>query len=110
MRLGVSLVISTFGGIGLWSSVVVLPAIQSEFDISRGGASLPYTATMLGFAVGGVAMGRLADRFGIFLPLLAGAVMLGLGYLAAAHASGYVQFVLIQAFLIGMCGSSASFG
>ena len=83
-RLAISLAISTIGGVGMWSAVVVLPAIQAEFGVDRAGASLPYTATMIGFAIGGVAMGRLADRFGIRVPLLVGALMLGLGYLAAA--------------------------
>ena len=67
-RLAASLAISTIGGVGLWSAVVVLPAIQAEFGVDRGGASLPYTATMIGFAVGGIGMGRLADRFGIVVP------------------------------------------
>ena len=109
-RLAISLAISTIGGVGLWSAVLVLPAIQAEFGVDRAGASLPYTATLIGFAVGGVAMGRLADRFGIRLPLLLGAAMLGLGYLAAAAAASYWQFVLAQALLIGMLGSSPSFG
>ena len=69
---GGSLAISTVGGIGLWS-VVVLPVVEAEFGVGRGGASLPYTATMIGFAIGGVLMGRLADRFGIVVPLLIGA-------------------------------------
>ena len=64
-RLAASLAISTLGGVGLWSAVVVLPTIETEFGVSRGGASLPFTVTMLGFAVGGIGMGRLADRFGI---------------------------------------------
>ena len=64
-RLAASLALSTIGGVGLWSAVVVLPTIQAEFGVDRGGASIPYTATMVGFAVGGVMMGRLADRFGI---------------------------------------------
>ena len=34
-RLLVSLLLATIGGIGLWSSVVVLPAIQTEFGVSR---------------------------------------------------------------------------
>ena len=72
-RLAASLAISTIGGVGLWSAVVVLPAIQAEFGIDRGSASLPYTATMIGFAIGGVGMGRLADRFGIVVPLVIGA-------------------------------------
>jgi MFS family permease len=55
-------------------------------------------------------MGRLADRFGIRVPLIVAAAMLGLGCIAAASASAYWQFVLAQAVLIGMLGSSASFG
>ncbi|MFL5336417.1 MAG: MFS transporter [Geminicoccaceae bacterium] len=109
-RLALSLAVSTIGGVGLWSVVLVLPAIQAEFGVDRAGASLPYTATLIGFGVGGVAMGRLADRFGIRVPVLVGAVMLGLGYLAAAASASYWQFVLAQAVLIGMLGSSPSFG
>jgi len=109
-RLLASLVIATLGGVGLWSTVVVLPVIQAEFGVDRGGASLPYTATMLGFAVGGLLMGRLADRFGIVVPLLIGAVMLGGGYIAAGHVTAYWQFVAVQAVMIGALGSAASFG
>lgn len=67
-RLAASLALSTIGGIGLWSTVVVLPTIQAEFGVDRGGASIPYTATLIGFALGGVGMGRLADQFGIRPP------------------------------------------
>ena len=79
-RLAVSLAIATIGGVGLWSAVVALPVIQAEFGLDRGGASIPYTATMVGFALGGVGMGRLADRFGIRVPLMLGATMLAVGY------------------------------
>ena len=109
-RLAVSLVIGTIGGVGVWSAVVALPVIQAEFGLDRGGASIPYTATMVGFALGGVGMGRLADRFGIRVPLMLGATMLAVGYMIAAAAQSYLQFVLAQALLIGMLGSSASFG
>ena len=109
-RLLASLALSTIGGIGLWSVVVALPAIEAEFGVDRGGASLPYTATMVGFAVGGVLMGRLADRFGIMVPIMLGTLMLGFGYVAAAQATELWQFVLAQAVLIGMLGSSATFG
>ena len=61
-RLAASMALGTIGGVGMWSAVVALPVIQAEFGIDRGDASLPYTATMLGFAVGGVLMGRLSDR------------------------------------------------
>jgi MFS family permease len=109
-RVAVSLALSTIGGIGLWSAIVSLPAIEAEFGIGRGEASLPYTATMMGFAAGGVLMGRLADRFGIMLPVILGALMLGAGYLAAASATSLWQFILAQALLVGMLGSSATFG
>ena len=109
-RLLASLALSTIGGIGLWSVVVSLPAIEAEFGVDRGGASLPYTATMVGFALGGVLMGRLADRFGIVVPVVLGACMLGIGYVAASEATSLWQFMLAQALLIGLLGSSATFG
>ena len=109
-RLAVSLALSTVGGIGLWSVVVTLPVIEAEFGIDRGGASLPYTATMIGFAVGGIVMGRLADRFGIFIPLLVGTAMLAVGYIAASQAESLLTFMLAQSLLIGMMGSAATFG
>jgi MFS family permease len=109
-RLLASLALSTIGGIGLWSVVVALPVIEAEFGAGRGGASLPYTATMMGFAVGGVLMGRLADRFGITVPVIIGGCMLCVGYVAAAQATSLWQFILAQALLIGLLGSSATFG
>ena len=86
-RLAIALGLSTIGGIGLWSVVVVLPAIEAEFDVDRGGASIPYTATMIGFALGGVFMGRLTDRFGIRTPVILGALSIGIGYIAASTAT-----------------------
>lgn len=109
-RLLVSLTLATIGGIGLWSAVVILPAIQEEFGVDRGEVSLAYTATMIGFACGGILMGRVADRLGVCRPIIFGAVMICIGYLAAAMATSFWQFVLAQAVLIGMLGSSATFG
>jgi MFS family permease len=109
-RLAASLLLSTIGGIGLWSVVVVLPAVQAEFAVQRGDASLPYAVTMVGFAFGAVLMGRVADRFGIMAPLMIGAVALCLGYLAGAASLSLWQFALAQGLLIGLLGSSATFG
>jgi MFS family permease len=109
-RLAASMALGTIGGVGMWSSVVALPVIQAEFGIDRGDASLPYTATMLGFAVGGVLMGRLSDRFGIMLPASVSALMQCAGYVLAAQATGLWQFVLAQALIIGMLGTATTFG
>src|SRR5216683_6252405 len=78
-RLLASLLLSTIGGVGLWSAIVVLPSLQLEFGVARASASLPYTATMIGFAFGGILMGRLADRVGIVFPVMGGAIALSLG-------------------------------
>jgi MFS family permease len=107
-RLAAAVGLGTIGGVGLWSIVVALPAVQTEFGVARAGASLPYTLTMLGFMVGGVLMGRLADRFGVVVPAAIGAVALGVGYGAAAFADSLWSFALAYA-AIGMLGSSAVF-
>ena len=110
LRLGFSLVLGTIGGVGMWSVVVVLPAVQAEFGVARADAALPYTLTMAGFAVGGVLMGRLADRFGVTVPLVIGGAALGLGYVGSAQATSLWQFALAQGLLVGMLGTAASFG
>ena len=87
-----------------------MPFIQTDFGVDRGGAAFPYTMTMLGFAVGGVLMGRLSDRFGIVRPMMLGAVSLGLGFWAAALSPGYWTYVAACTILIGVFGSAATFG
>ena len=109
IRLGLAVILSTIGGVGMWSVVVVLPAVEAEFGAARAGASLPYSLTMVGFAFGGVLMGRLADRFGVAVPVALGAVALGLGYAASALAGSVWTFALVHGILIGFLGSSASF-
>jgi MFS family permease len=84
--------------------------VQAEFGVARGAASLPYTLTMLGFAIGGVFMGRLADRVGIVPPLLIGGLALGIGYVAASRATSLLEFALAQGLIIGLLGSSAMLG
>src|SRR6266480_2564307 len=68
VRLLASIGLSTLGCVGLWSSAVALPAVQADFDVQRAGASLPYALTMIGFMIGGITVGRFADRFGILPP------------------------------------------
>src|SRR5215469_10745955 len=92
LRLVAAVVLGTIGSVGMWSVPVVLPAVQAEFGIARGGASLPFTLAMLGFACGGVVMGRLTDRFGIAAPVICGALALGAGYVAAGFSHGLMLF------------------
>jgi MFS family permease len=109
LRLAAALALSTVGGVGMWSVVVALPAVQADFGVDRASASLPYTLTMVGFGLGGILMGRLTDRFGVALPLAGATLALALGYVAAAHAPSLWLYAISQGLLIGFLGSSASF-
>jgi MFS family permease len=104
-----TLALMTVGSAGMYVVAVLLPAVQAEFGVARADASLPYTALMLGFGVGGIVMGRLADRFGVMVPLLIGACSLGVGFIASGLAGGILSFALAQGVFIGLLGSSASF-
>jgi MFS family permease len=104
------LLASTIGGVGMWSVVVAMPAVQAEFAATRAEVSLAYTLMMVGFAIGGVMMGRLADRHGVAVPVTLGTVSLALGYFAAGAAPSLTMFSLVQGVLIGFAGSSATFG
>jgi MFS family permease len=109
LRLAASLAVMTLSGVGMYAIAVALPAVQAEFGVNRSDASLPYTATMIGFGLGGILMGRLSDRFGVMVPVLIGAAGLGMGFVAAGNAASLWQFVLAQGLLIGLLGTSAGF-
>lgn len=109
IRLAVSMLLSTVGGVGMWAVVVVLPAVQAEFGVDRADAALPYTATMVGFAAGNVLVGRAIDRVGYWIPALVSSMALVAGFLLAALSTSILQFTLAQGLLIGV-GTSAIFG
>lgn len=109
-RLAAALTIATLGGVGMWCIPVVLPAVQAEFGVNRGSASLPYAMTMLGLAAGGILMGRLADKRGLRYPLAIGIAALVAGFTLAAFAPDITTFMLIHGAIIGALGSSAFFG
>jgi len=108
LRLALALVVGTVACVGTWSVVVVLPSVQAEFGTLRSGASLPYTCAMLGFGFGNIAMGRVADRYGILIPIMLGAVLMGLGYFLAALSGSLWQFAIVHGLLIGI-GAGAGF-
>ena len=108
-RLGVALALMTIGSGAMYVVAVVLPSVQKEFGVARADASLPYTLLMIGFGVGGIFMGRLADKRGVMLPILIGAAGLGAGFIAAGMSSGIVGFALVHGVLLGLIGSSATF-
>jgi MFS family permease len=108
VRLALALLIGSIGSVGMWSVVVVLPVVQAEFGATRGAVSLAFTLTMLGFGVGGVATGRVTDRFGIVAAMALSISFIGLAYVLAGLSTTLWQFIAVH-ILIGL-GTSATFG
>ena len=109
VRLATSLIIMTIGTVGSYAIVVALKPVAIEFGATRSAASIAYAATMIGFGVGGILMGRWSDRVGVMWPCLVGSVLLALGFLLAARATALWQLYLAQGLLIGLLGSAALF-
>ena len=99
----------TIGACGMYVVPVVLPAVQAEFGVQRAAATLPYSLLMVCFGLGGLMMGRLADRYGVMVPLLIGGVGLGLGFTLAGTTVSLAAFMLAHGLLIGLIGSGAMF-
>jgi MFS family permease len=106
-RLAVVLLIASIGAVGMWSVVVALPVVQTEFAATRGAVSLAFTMTMMGFGLGGVVTGRITDRFGIVAAIALSLSFLGLSYIAAGLSATLWQFIAVS-FLMGL-GTSATF-
>ncbi|MGX9351491.1 MFS transporter [Shimia sp. W99] len=107
-RLLVTLAIALVGNVGMWAVIVVMPAVQAEFGIDRADASLPYTLTMIGFALGNFGIGRAVDRWGITLALSGAAGLIAVSF-AAAALSPTVLLLSLAHFFLGF-GTAASFG
>mgnify|MGYP003653768994 CR=1 FL=1 len=107
-RLAITLVLGTIGSVGMWVAVVVLPEAQAEFAVDRSGASLPYAATMIGFGLGNIIIGRYADRIGITVPVIGAALALFAGFLLAAQVEAIWQLTVVQGVLIGV-GTGGAF-
>jgi sugar phosphate permease len=108
-RLLVVLVLMTIGSGAMYVVSVVLPAVQAEFGVARADASLPYTLLMVGFGLGGILMGRWADRIGVMWVALIGACGLGLGFVAAGLSPNLWTFALAHGVFLGAFGSAATF-
>ena len=107
-RLLTTLLLMLLGNSGMYVVSVVLPEVQTEFGVSRADASIPYTLSMLGFGIGGMWMGRWADRFGIARVLGVGAVGVAAGFVLAGMSGGIVGFALAQG-LLGLLGIASTF-
>ena len=108
IRLTTALALMTLGCSAMYAGVMVLEPLALELGTGRGNSSLVYGSFMIGFALGGVFMGRLADRMGIMIPALIGSLALPAGFYLAAHASSILEICLAFSLLCGFLGSSFS--
>ena len=88
-------------------SVFIVP-LNEEFGWNRGEVSLMNFTGLLGYALGGVAMGRIADRTSTRPVCIFGAVTLGVCLLCASQAWVLWQFYLLF-FLAGFFGAGSLF-
>ncbi len=109
VRLVAALLLVTISGAAMYATIVALRPMSFEFGVGRGVAAIPYMMFMAASGVGGVMMGRLADRFGVIVPALIASITLPTGLVAAAHAEEFWQFCLALGVLSGLLGTSAMF-
>ena len=108
-RLLATLMVIALGNGAMYVVSVVLPAVQKEFEVSRADAALPYTLLMLGFGLGGIWMGKVADRHGVMRPLLVGGIATCIGYFLASRAQSLWAFSLAHGLILGLMGSAVTF-
>ncbi|MCL6283904.1 MFS transporter [Ruegeria sp. 2012CJ41-6] len=107
-RLLVTLLIATVANVGMWAVIVIMPAVEAEFGASRADASLPYTLTMIGFALGNLLLGRMVDRVGVTLALIGAA---GLSAACFALASLAPSMTILSLIHLGLgLGTAIGFG
>ncbi len=89
------------------TSVFFTPLFE-EFGWQRGAVSLINTSGLVGLAIGGIFMGRIADKTPTRWVVLFGATVIGLCMLGASQADVLWQFYLLF-FIAGFLGASALF-
>ena len=107
-RLIITLFIAIVGNAGMWGIVVIMPNLGDEFQVSRSVLSIPYTLTMLGFALGNVFLGRIVDRFGITRAIILASLLNAFGYVCACIFDSFLALAFFHLF-IGL-GTAVSFG
>ena len=90
----------------LWSNV---KTISDDMGWSRGTTSAAYALEMLGTGIGGILMGRLADRIGAARVAFVGALAIVAGSLLLTRIESAWQFCLIFGLVIGFLGNAALF-
>ena len=99
LRLIIIFTMSVIGTAGMWSVVIIMPNIQNEFGLDRAASTYPYVATMFGYGIGNVIIGRMLDKIGIRKPIIFALILLVSSYLFSVLATNVFWLSIIQFFL-----------
>ncbi|MBS3904918.1 MAG: multidrug effflux MFS transporter [Simkania sp.] len=89
------LLIVSFGSVGAVLFTPALPSIQSFFHLTIGGAQLTVTSYLIGYALGQLPYGPLANRFGRKRTLYIGITIAIIGSLLCAFSAHFESFILL---------------
>ena len=103
----VSLAVHSIGLAAPTILFVALKPIAADLETARAVPSMAYSLLMIGTGIGGIAMGRWMDRYGVMQPVLFGSVMICLGALLASHAEGRWSLFIATGLLMGLLGKAA---
>ncbi len=104
-----SLLFMVIGTGSIYFLVVALKLISAEFDWPRVVPSTAYALQYLGGGFGGIFMGYLLDRWGMGLPAVFGAVMIGAGAILTSMVSSPWELYVIYGVMLGFLGRAALF-
>ncbi|HEU0218868.1 MAG TPA: MFS transporter [Stellaceae bacterium] len=85
--------------------VVALKSIAADLGGERSVPALAYSFAWLGASIGGIPMGRLAERFGVRWTVMGGAAMIALG-LVIGQSGGRIGLLVGYGVFIGLLGNS----
>ena len=92
----------TMTSIGMNSFSLFLRPIEAEFGWSRTIATVPYMFGMLGWGVGGVFFGKLADDLGARRVILTGILLMAVGFFGMGLSQNLWQLSLSYGIMVGL--------
>jgi MFS family permease len=102
-----SMVVMTIGAGAPYTVVVALKPIVADFGWPRAVPSMCYALVMLGAGIGGLVMGRWADRGGVAGPMLIGSLSLPFGAWLASTGDGALTLFVAYGLFMGFLGNGA---
>lgn len=101
-------VVATITSIGMSTFSLFLPPIEREFGLSRALATLPYMVAMLGWAVGALLFGKLADDHGSRPVVLIGITLMAAGFAGMGLSRDVLQIALTYGVFVGLAMGACS--